>query len=57
MMAYKDDLARIHLKCDPGQAVALRNIFLSVLPGYPGNKIHGNTVLLVGDVPGDGVWR
>ena len=40
----------INLKCDPGQAVQLREEFPAVLPGYHMNKKHWNTVLMDGSV-------
>ena len=36
----------INLKCDPEQAVQLREEFPEVLPGYHMNKKHWNTVLM-----------
>ncbi len=50
-LGWEDDLARINLKCDPDQAVMLRDIFPGVLPGYHMNKTHWNTVLLDGSIP------
>lgn len=44
-------LASINLKCDPSQAVALRDIWHAVVPGYHMNKKHWNTVILDGSVP------
>lgn len=41
----------INLKCDPMEAVQLRDVFESVLPGYHMNKTHWNTVILDGSVP------
>lgn len=43
--------ATINLKCDPDEAVMLRDIFESVIPGYHMNKRHWNTVILDGSVP------
>jgi len=40
----------INLKCDPEQAVQLREEFPVVLPGYHMNKKHWNTVLMDGSV-------
>lgn len=45
------DGAAMNLKCDPDEALALRDIFDGVLPGYHMNKKHWNTVLLNGTVP------
>lgn len=43
--------ARINLKCEPNEALALRDIFPAILPGYHMNKKHWNTVFLDGSVP------
>ena len=41
----------VSLKCDPGYAVALREEYPAVTPGYHLNKRHWNTVRLDGSVP------
>lgn len=41
----------LNLKCDPDEAVALRDIFDSVIPGYHMNKKMWNTIILDGSVP------
>jgi predicted DNA-binding protein (MmcQ/YjbR family) len=41
----------INLKCDPEQAVQLREHYPAVLPGYHMNKKHWNTVLMDGSLP------
>lgn len=41
----------MNLKCDPGEAVMLREIFRSVIPGYHMNKAQWNTVILDGSIP------
>lgn len=43
--------ARMNLKCDPDEAVMLRDIFEAVLPGYHMNKRHWNTIVLDGSIP------
>lgn len=48
---------RVNLKCDPDQALALRDIFSSVIPGYHMNKKHWNTVILNGEVPSPEIQR
>ena len=45
------DEHRINLKCDPEKAIALREEFPDVIPGYHMDKRHWNTVLLNGSVP------
>ncbi|WP_185232724.1 MmcQ/YjbR family DNA-binding protein [Teredinibacter franksiae] len=47
----KAAIARLNLKCEPQQALMLRDIFPSVLPGYHMNKKHWNSVILDGSVP------
>jgi predicted DNA-binding protein (MmcQ/YjbR family) len=46
-----DGVARMNLKCDPEEALALRNVFSAVIPGYHMNKKHWNTVVLDGSIP------
>lgn len=50
-------LARINLKCEPDEALMLRDIFPAVTPGYHMNKRHWNTLLLDGSVPENEVKR
>lgn len=38
----------INLKCDPERAIALREKYPAVLPGYHMSKIHWNTVMIDG---------
>lgn len=42
---------RVNLKCQPEWAIALRETYPAVLPGYHMNKRHWNTVVLDGSVP------
>jgi len=41
----------LNLKCDPDEAVMLRDIFQSVIPGYHMNKKLWNTIILDGSIP------
>jgi predicted DNA-binding protein (MmcQ/YjbR family) len=41
----------MNLKCDPEKALALREEFPDVTPGYHMNKQHWNTIQLTGSVP------
>lgn len=41
----------LNLKCDPEEAVMLRDIFDAVIPGYHMNKKLWNTVILDGSIP------
>lgn len=52
-----DGLMRINLKCDPDEALALRDVFESVVPGHHMNKKHWNTVILDGSIPNAEIER
>ena len=41
----------MNLKCDPDEALALRDIFPAVIPGYHMNKRLWNTIILDGSIP------
>jgi len=41
----------LNLKCDPDEAIILRDIFDSIIPGYHMNKRHWNTIILDASVP------
>jgi len=41
----------MNLKCDPDEAVMLRDIFPAVIPGYHMNKAQWNSVILDGSIP------
>jgi predicted DNA-binding protein (MmcQ/YjbR family) len=41
----------LNLKCDPEKAIALREQYQSVTPGYHMNKKYWNTIRLDGSVP------
>lgn len=53
--AKADDEAKtyfwMNLKCDPDEAVMLRDIFPSVIPGYHMNKANWNTIILDSSIP------
>ncbi len=40
----------VNLKCDPDEAILLRECFGAVSPGYHMNKKHWNTILLEDDM-------
>jgi len=50
-MANLDGDLNINLKCDPSQALELREKYASVTPGYHMNKKHWNTIHVDGSVP------
>lgn len=50
-------VARVNLKCDPQEALILRDLFEAVLPGYHMNKTHWNSVMLDGSIPSAEITR
>ena len=50
-LANVNDFASINLKCDPENAVELREKYAAVQPGYHMSKKHWNTVLIDGSIP------
>lgn len=50
-LADVESFESISVKCDPDQALILREIYDSVTPGYYLNKRHWNTVKLDGKIP------
>jgi len=46
-----DSICWMNLKCDPQEAIMLRDVFPSVIPGYHMSKVHWNTVKLDGSIP------
>ncbi|MFT6754084.1 MAG: putative DNA-binding protein (MmcQ/YjbR family), partial [Candidatus Azotimanducaceae bacterium] len=47
----------MNLKCDPHEALMLRDVFPSVLPGYHMNKAHWNTIVLDNTIPSGEIER
>ena len=56
-LAEDNGVAYTNLKCDPDEALALRDLFAAVNPGYHMNKKHWNTLTLDGSIPGSEIQR
>lgn len=52
-----DPPLRISLKCDPDEALFLRDMYTAVQPGYHLNKQHWNSVAIDGSIPDTEIWR
>ncbi|PKR81247.1 MmcQ-like protein [Brumimicrobium salinarum] len=50
LLSLKEDSRTCNLKCDPEKAIALREKFKGVVPGYHMNKKHWNTISFDEDV-------
>ena len=57
LMTTREGVERVNLKCDPEEAIILREIFEDVIPGYHMNKVHWNTVILSGSIPDGEIKR
>ncbi|RCU49173.1 MmcQ/YjbR family DNA-binding protein [Corallincola holothuriorum] len=57
LIGWRDDLMMINLKCDPDEAVALRDIFPAITAGYHMDKKHWVSVYFDGTVPDGEVER
>lgn len=53
----KQNIWWMNLKCDPQEAIMLRDIFSAVIPGYHMNKVHWNTIKLDGSIPDGEIER
>ena len=49
-LSEEDGIPQMNLKCDPDQALLLREVYASIIPGYHMNKKHWNTVILDGSI-------
>ncbi len=47
----------INLKCDPEEAVELRETYQSVKPGYHMDKKHWNTIVIDGSIPANKIFE
>lgn len=52
-----NEFETINLKCDPEEAIQLRERYDAVQPGYHMNKKHWNTIILDGSVPDKFVFQ
>ncbi|MFT6422293.1 MAG: putative DNA-binding protein (MmcQ/YjbR family) [Thalassolituus sp.] len=57
LVMHRDNVTRVNLKCDPLEAIQLRDIFDGVTPGYHMNKKHWNTVLVNDSIPSGEIER
>lgn len=51
LFSLNDGIYHVNLKCDPQDAIAYRDIYECVIPGYHMNKKHWNTIILDGSMP------
>lgn len=51
LIGFDEEQMRINVKCDPDEAIELRERYPFVIPGYHMNKKHWNTIIIDGSVP------
>lgn len=56
LLSWPSSPLTISLKCDPDFALALRDQFPAVQPGYHLNKKHWNTITLDSSIPVEEIW-
>ncbi len=57
LIGYRNDLMMLNLKCDPDEALALRDIFASITAGYHMDKKHWISIYFDSTVPKGEVER
>lgn len=57
LIGFHSDRWMVLLKCNPIEALLLRDTYAAVEPGYHMNKTHWNMVYLDGDVPDQEIRR
>ena len=57
LLAYRNEKLSLNLKCEPSEALMLRDIFPAVTAGYHMNKKHWNTIIIDGSEPQGEVER
>ncbi len=51
LLSLDTEELRFNVKCDPEEAIELREKYAAVLPGWHMNKKHWNTVIVNGELP------
>lgn len=51
LLTSDNDIVNIFVKCNPGEALALRDIYHSIVPGYQFDQRHWNTLIVDGSLP------
>ncbi|MCU7693956.1 MmcQ/YjbR family DNA-binding protein [Haoranjiania flava] len=52
LLSLDSEELRFNVKCDPEEAIELREKYAAILPGWHMNKKHWNTVIVNGELPG-----
>ncbi|MFU8843816.1 MAG: MmcQ/YjbR family DNA-binding protein [Bacteroidales bacterium] len=52
----EDEILTVNLKCNPENAIRLREEFPAIQPGYHMNKKHWNTIFIDGSIPDEQIF-
>lgn len=56
LISWQSDPLKISVKCDPQEAIILREKYPAVQPGYHMSKTHWNTIILDGSIPDEEIF-
>ncbi len=51
LLSLNTEELRFNVKCDPQEAIELRERYASIIPGWHMNKKHWNTIIVDGELP------
>ena len=51
LLTSDKDIINVFVKCNPDEALALRDIYHSIVPGYQFDQRHWNTLIIDGHLP------
>lgn len=51
LLPLNEEELRFNVKCNPDEAIELRERYASVIPGWHMNKKHWNTIIVDGELP------
>ena len=57
LMGMDQSPLQFNVKCDPEKAIALREQYSCIIPGYHMNKKHWNTVIIDSVLPASLLWE
>jgi predicted DNA-binding protein (MmcQ/YjbR family) len=57
LTGLEDEILTVNLKCNPENAIRLREEFPAIQPGYHMNKKHWNTIIVDGSIPDEQIFQ
>jgi predicted DNA-binding protein (MmcQ/YjbR family) len=57
LTGLEDEILTVNLKCNPENAIRLREKFPAIQPGYHMNKKHWNTIIVDGSIPDEQIFQ